>query len=88
MLSSRMRVKPFAMVDKMPYGIAISYSDAADGSMTGQGALPLSYRHILSFPLKNRLYLSTHPIIDSLTPSYQIFYQHTLSLNPPSQYAL
>ena len=44
MLSSRMRVKPFAMVDKMPYGIVINYSDAADGSMTGQGAS----HHILS----------------------------------------
>jgi len=34
MLSSRMRVKPFAMVDKMPYGIVVKYTDAVDGNMT------------------------------------------------------
>ena len=43
MLSSRMRVKPFAMVEPVPYGIVVNYDRRSDGSSDLGEVTPLSH---------------------------------------------
>ena len=42
MLSSRMRVKPFAMVEPVPYGIVINYDRRSDGTSDLGEVIPLN----------------------------------------------
>ena len=61
MLSSRMRVKPFAVVEPVPYGIVINYDRRSDSTSDLGEVIPLSLINNIILPPQPTLHYKYDP---------------------------